>query len=293
MNALAQQSTHKWLAHFRRNARALLPIPWEVGADLAASEKAAITSSIQAFQLGETSEGRHLMRYARDWAERSGNRGYVHAIRALIAEETRHAGDLGRFMDLNGIDRIERGWTDSVFRRLRNTVGSLEISLGVLVTAEIIAKVYYAALRESTHSKLLRAICDQILCDEYQHVEFQTEQLALMRSNRGAAMLWITLAMHRILFSGTVIVVGWSHRRALARGGFSARTFWTGCMHEFRRDLAAMNPRHRTTLRGLHQLGLLSREPSACTIADSGKNIGLGDGRSSSTPSITSSATNP
>jgi hypothetical protein len=240
---LARASTQKWLAHFHRNARRLLPIPWDVGADLAASEKAAITSSIQVFQLGESSEGRHLMCYARKWADRSGDPDYLRAIRSLIAEETRHAADLGRFMDLNGIDRIQRGWTDSVFRRLRNVVGALEISIGVLVTAEIIAKIYYAALREATDSLVLRAICDQILRDEYKHVEFQTEQLALMRLKRGAALLWVTLILQRILFAGTVIVVGWSHRRALARGGYSMRRFRTACMREFRHDLDAMNPR--------------------------------------------------
>jgi hypothetical protein len=242
MRPLALESTQRWLAHFHRNACRLLPIPWEAGADLADSDKAAITSSIQAFQLGESSQGRHLMRYAREWAERSGDADYLRAIRALIAEETRHANNLGRFMDLNGIDRIQRRWTDSVFRRLRNVAGTLEISIGVLVTAEIIAKVYYAALRDATKSEVLRTICDQILRDEYKHVEFQTEQLAIMRSNRSAAPLWMTLALHRILFVGTVIVVGWSHRRALARGGYSMGKFWAGCMHEFRRDLAAMRP---------------------------------------------------
>jgi hypothetical protein len=249
---LQRTSTQKWLAHFRRNARMLRQIPWEVGAELAPSEKRAITTSIQAFQLGESSEGRHLMCYARKWADRSGDQGYVSAIRSLIAEETRHAADLGRFMDLNGIARIQRGWTDSVFRRLRNVVRTLEISIGVLVTAEIIAKVYYAALRDATESAVLRAICDQILRDEYKHVEFQTEQLALMRLNRRAAPLWITLALHRILFAGTVIVVGWSHRHALARGGYSLRRFWSESMREFGRDLAAMNP---------HASGLLSSAP--------------------------------
>ena len=242
MKSLVRESTQRWLAHFRGNARMLLPIPWEAGAELPDSDKDAISSSIQAFQLGESSEGRHLMRYAREWAERSGDADYLHAIRALIAEETRHAGDLGRFMDLNGIDRIQRRWTDSVFRRLRNVVGTLEISIGVLVTAEIIAKVYYAALREATQSAVLRLICDQILRDEYKHVEFQTEQLAIMRRNRRAAPLWMTLALHRILFAGTMVVVGWSNRRTLARGGYSMRMFWAGCMREFRRDLAAMNP---------------------------------------------------
>jgi hypothetical protein len=249
---LQHESTQKWISHFRRNARTLLPIPWETGADLVPSEKAAITSSIQAFQLGESSEGLHLMRYASEWAERSGDTDYLRAIRSLIAEETRHARDLGRFMDLNGINRIQRGWTDTVFRRLRNVVGTLEVSLGVLVTAEIIAKVYYAVLRAATQSVVLRAVCDQILRDEYRHVEFQTEQLAIIRSNRSAALLWISLALHRILFTGTVIVVGWSHRRALARGGYSIPAFWTSCMTEFRRDLIAMNPRQRRLLGEAH-----------------------------------------
>ena len=245
---LQNESTQKWLGHFHRNARTLLPIPWEAGADLSPSEKAAITASIQAFQLGESSEGRHLMCYARKWAERSGDEDYVRAIRSLIAEETRHASDLGRFMDLNGIDRIQRGWTDSVFRRLRNVVGTLEISIAVLVTAEIIAKVYYAALREATKSEVLRAICDQILRDEYKHVVFQTEQLAILRLYRRAVLLWATLTLHRILFAGTVIVVAWSHRRTLRRGGYSGRRFWDGCMREFRGDLAATDP-HRGTPR--------------------------------------------
>jgi hypothetical protein len=126
---------------------------------------------------------------------------------------------------------------------LRNVVGTLEISIGVLVTAEIIAKVYYAALREATDSIVLRAICDQILRDEYKHVEFQTEQLAILRINRRAVLLWATLALHRILFAGTVIVVAWSHRQALTSGGYSARRFWTECMREFRADLESMDPR--------------------------------------------------
>jgi hypothetical protein len=140
-------------------------------------------------------------------------------------------------MDLNGVVRIQRRWTDSVFRRLRNVIGTLEISISVLVTAEIIAKIYYAALREATNSVILRTICDQILRDEYKHVEFQTEQLAIMRAKRGSATLWLSLAMQWVLFSGTVLVVGWSHRRTLARGSFSLMAFRRACMRQFARDL--------------------------------------------------------
>jgi hypothetical protein len=43
------------------------------------------------------------------------------------------------------------------------------------------------------------------LRDEYKHVEFQTEQLALIRLNRSAARLRITRALQRIRFAGTVM----------------------------------------------------------------------------------------
>ena len=246
-------ATRRWLKHFRDNAANFLPIPWEKGADLDHAELAAIASSIQAFQLGESSEGRHLMRYAREWAARSGDADYVDAIRALIAEETRHARDLGRLMDLNAIPRIGRRWTDTVFRRLRNAFGTLEISIAVLVTAEIIAKVYYVALRDATQSVVLRTICDQILRDEFKHVEFQTEQLAIIRREHNVARLTITMLLQRVLFIGTVAIVNWSHRRAFARGGYSWRAFRLACMTEFARDLRAMDPRGNPAVIDVHQ----------------------------------------
>jgi hypothetical protein len=237
MTVTEMRSTREWVEHFRQNRSRLLPIPWGRGAELSDEERAAITGSIQAFQLGESSEGRNLMRYARAWAARSGDADYVEAIGMLIAEEQRHARDLGRFMEMNGIPCIRRRWTDSVFRRRRNVIGTLEISIGVLVTAEIIAKVYYAALREASQSAVLRSICDQILRDEARHVEFQTEQLTKLQRGRAAPLLWATLALHELLFAGATLVVAWSHRRTLSRGGFGLRRFWSACRREFTSDV--------------------------------------------------------
>ena len=130
MMASKARPTRDWIEYFLQNRSRLLPIPWELGAELAEEERAAIASSIQAFQLGESSEGRNLMRYARAWAARSGDTDYVEAIGMLIAEEQRHARELGRFMELNRIPCTRRRWTDSVFRRLRNFIGTLEVSIG-------------------------------------------------------------------------------------------------------------------------------------------------------------------
>jgi hypothetical protein len=200
------------------------------------------------FQLGENSEGRHLMRYAKQWAERTGDTAYPEAIRMLIVEEQRHASVLARFMEINGIARIKRGCTDGIFRRARNLFGSLEVSISVLVTAEIIAKIYYPALSEATASIVLRVICEQILHEEVAHVEFQTEQLARIRLGRPAYGIWATRFFHRLLFYPTLMVVGASHRVALRRGGLSFWQFFLRCHREFVRDLAAMEPRANSRL---------------------------------------------
>src|SRR5690348_13071644 len=175
---LVHRSSQDWVDYFRCNGFVAMRVPWHLGPDLRPEERRAIAHSVQLFQLGESSEGRHLMRYAREWAARAGDAAYSEAIRMLIAEEQRHSSALARFMDLNGIARIARGTSDRIFRRLRNIFDSLEISLSVLVIAEIIAKVYYPALRVATNSEVLRAICDQVYREEIAHVDFQTEQLA-------------------------------------------------------------------------------------------------------------------
>src|SRR6266478_2397500 len=233
------------LAEFRRNRGGLLPIPWEARGELDAVERRAIARSVQAFQLGEQSEGHHLMRYARQHADETGESDYVETTRLFIAEEQRHARDLGRFMALNAIPTRKRQWTDSVFRRLRNLVGTLEISIAVLVTAEIIGKVYYSALREATGSTILRALCEQIVRDERLHVDFQTQQLARLRAGRHAALLLLTRALHRLLFLGTVLVVWLGHRRVFEANGMGLVRFWRSCWTEFGHDLAAMEPETR------------------------------------------------
>ncbi len=253
------RSMQNWVDHFRWNGTVAMRVPWHIGPDLSDEDRAAIAHSIRVFQLGEDSEGRHLMRYAKEWADRTGDSAYPEAIRMLIAEEQRHALVLGRFMELNGIVRIKRGCTDGVFRRARNVFNSLEVSISVLVTAEIIAKIYYPVLSAATTSIVLRVICEQIMREEIAHVEFQTEQLARLRFGRPAYGIRATRFLHRLLFYPTVIVVGLSHRMALRRGGLSLWQFFSRCHREFVRDLAAMTPLGNP--RPIKQSATLKKDP--------------------------------
>jgi hypothetical protein len=238
-----QRPTEWWREYFLTNANSLLSVPWHLGVDLTPEERDAIATSVQQFQLGESSEGRHLFHAARAYAARSGDAAYPHTLALFIAEEHRHARDLGRFLDLAGIGRASRAWPDSVFRWLRHRAG-LELSISVLVTAEIIAKVYYAALRDSTRSLVLRLLCDQICHDEVMHVFFQTERIAILRRTRGRLAIALLSLAHRLLLFGTLLVVWHTHGRAMRAGGVTFRCFWRESWREMRDALARMNPRN-------------------------------------------------
>lgn len=234
--------TRDWLAHFEHNRRHLLPIPWHEGPTLTPAERRAIARSVAEFQLGESSEGRHFLALAEDYAARSGDREYVPALRLFIAEEQRHARDLGRFMDLEGIPRTGKTLGDSVFRHLRK-LGGLELEVTVLVTAEILAQVYYRALGRATKSPILRRLCEQILSDEDAHVQFQCERLAILRHEGPRWRAPLARLGHRVLMAGTTLVVWWRHRPALRRGGFGPLGFWRGVRRCSRRAFSIADPR--------------------------------------------------
>ena len=240
---LRLRTSKEWYAYFARNMKSLVDVPWEKGAELSDMERRAIASSVQGFQRGESSEGGYLFRCAREYAAQVGDEAYVEAIQLFIREEQRHARDLGRFLGLAGVPLIKRTWLDTVFRKLRH-LGGLEVSISVLITAEIIAKVYYAALQRATQSTVLRRLCDQILDDEVAHVEFQAERLAMLRRRRKTWAKELTHGLHRFLFFGTCFVVWWKHGRTIKKGGFGFRRFWSLCWHEMHEALFLMDARN-------------------------------------------------
>jgi hypothetical protein len=229
----SMQTSQEWRRYYEANACSLLKIPWELGHELSYAEQRAITGSVQDFQAGESSEGRHLFQYAKDYAERTGDYEYMEAIRLFIAEEQRHARDLGHFMRLNGIPLVKTTFADRVFRRLRQLFNGLEISIAVLLTAEIIAKVYYVALKDATNSVVLQTLCDQILMDEDKHVEFQAERLGILRARRNPFLLKGTMFLQRLLFFGTCIVVWIFHQKVFRKSGYGFGTYWWANWVEF------------------------------------------------------------
>ena len=130
------------------------------------------------------------------------------------------------------IPRLQKHWVDRVFRKLRGLAG-LELSLTVLVTAEIIAVPYYRALRGATGSPILKMICTRILEDEANHLKFQASMLARVTSARPTAFQRTLSELHRLFLLGTILVVWIEHRAAFEAAGYSFRRFKNETLVEF------------------------------------------------------------
>ena len=240
--ALVPTPSTYWLTFFRTNADTPDRIPWTDRPTLSPAEGEAVIASVLEFQLGESSEGRHLRDAADQYALATGDAAYASAIRLFIREEQRHAAYLARLLAAEGVPLKRRTWADSVFRKLRHLSG-LETAICVLLTAEIIAQVYYAALRRATGSPVLRAICRRVLADEAVHVRFQAERVAILRRGHGAPALLLGMTLQRLLFAAALVAVWLNHRSVLRRGRLEALGFWRAGWSAFERAAERMDPR--------------------------------------------------
>jgi hypothetical protein len=236
-------SSEEWLAYFRRNLTELLPIQWDKQYRLTLAEVRTVASSIQQFQLGESSEGHHLMMLAYRFADRHHDPAFPIMMRIFIAEEQRHSATLATFLQREGLPLLEADPVDGIFRWIRHLT-SLETAIMAMLTAEIIAVPYYTALKNSTRSPILKTICRQILRDESQHIRFQTNNLRRIRAGRALIPLWITLAAQAVLLAGTTLIVWTQHRKVLIAGGFGFPRFWRACFRWFDRINSAAAPIH-------------------------------------------------
>ncbi len=94
-----------------------------------------------------------------------------------------------------------------------------------MVTAEIIAAVYYKALANATSSKLLNQICHRILNDEDTHINFQSYALNRIQHNRNPLLNFYMRINHFFLMLGTLPVVWFCHHKVYKAAGYNFYTF--------------------------------------------------------------------
>jgi hypothetical protein len=233
----------EWVAYFRANAARPRPVPWERGAGVTPDQLSALAPSLQAWQLGETSDGRHLRAAAARYAVRAGDPDYPAAVELFIREEQRHGELLGRFLDLAGVGRVTANWGDRLFRAARYCLTNIEAWTTPVVMVEVLATVYYNAVRRATGSSVLRAVCARMLADEGPHIRFQCERLAILYRRLSRLALRLTLLAQRVGFAAVVALVWVGHRRALRAGGYGWRGYWRAAWAKMNAAWRLMGPR--------------------------------------------------
>jgi hypothetical protein len=241
-------TTRQWCAYFESNSYTR-KIPWNLPPALTLEERSSFAASIQTFQLGESSEGRRLLKAAEEQAEISGDLYLPEAVQLFIGEEQRHAALLGHFLRNESIPLLKRQWTDSMFRFLRQR-WNLELCVAVLMTAELVARVYYRALRDATHSPALQSICKHLLRDEMHHLAFHAGILGDLRQNRAVWInsLWNTA--YSIFHHITLAVVWIEHKNVFRAGGFPYLRYRKASKLHLSRALQMIRSRHHLKTTG-------------------------------------------
>jgi len=236
MDKIAQRRTSvtscDWVKYFYKNRREPI-LPWADGGRLTESERRAVIPSIQQFQLGEGASGARMLECAKRFSQETGDLELVAVLTLFLCEEQRHSRTLARFLAVENAPCLRRHWVHMMFRWLRGLAG-LELFLKVLVTAEVLARPYYAALRDATGSLLLRSISQRIFDEEGAHLRFQSFLLSRFQNRQRPLTQALIKMSHAALLASTAALVWMEHNAVFRSAGRSFRQFWGETWREFR-----------------------------------------------------------
>jgi hypothetical protein len=224
-------TSYDWVDYFYQNAPEPI-LPWSSSVHLSGAERLAVIASIQQFQLGEGASGTRMLERAQRFSRRSGDLGLVAALKLFIREEQRHSKILARFLQVENAPCLRKHWVHSAFRWIRGLAG-LELCLKVLVTAELLARPYYAALRDATSSPLLRSICERIFEEEGAHLRFQAFVLSRFQHRHSQLMQTLIKTCHAALLVCAAALVWIDHQSVFLAAGRTFTRFWEEAWQEF------------------------------------------------------------
>lgn len=230
-----------WIDYFNKNLKKER-IDWSITPSLSHTEKDNILASLQAWQLGETSEGTNLICAALKHAKQLDDPHYTDAIRLFIKEEQKHGNNLGRYIDLIAEQRIKKDWGDSLFRKVRGLNTHMEFWTIAVITVESTAQIFYQCLKDATECKLLKQICTDILIDEAAHITFQIERLSLLYCHKNPLMRFISYYFYSIFYFSTTLVVWLAHKRLFRAGKVNFNTYWMKMKLKFKKTIKKLKP---------------------------------------------------
>ena len=221
-----------WKNHFSVNLQKQR-VNWILDPSLNADEKEKILYSMKAWQLGETSDGRHLLSAASSYAEKIDDTEYVNAVKLFIKEEQKHGSNLGKYIDSIGEQRLKSDWGDTLFRKVRYFNRSMELWTITVIIVESAAQIFYTALRDATQCALLKSICNDILIDEAHHIKFQNERMFIIFREKSFYNKAFSLLFYSTLFFLTIHAIWFAHKKAFLAGNVTRKDFMREMYYKF------------------------------------------------------------
>jgi hypothetical protein len=213
-----------WLKYFEQNRDHRPPIPWETGVNVPPAVRKAFVRSLQKFQIGESGEGRHL----RKLSAATGDAQYAAATELFIREEQRHAELMAGILRRMNAPLLASDWTDNCFVFMRHLPG-LHTELLVVLLPEMIARVYFEALRRGFSNPAMQAVFTQIVRDEEGHLAFHADFLNHVFSTMSFPRRMAVQSLWHAAFRLVCLVVYFDHGPLLRRLAMPARKFWSEC----------------------------------------------------------------
>jgi hypothetical protein len=217
------KTSQQWVAHFKQNLQQQR-VNWNLDPNITPQECKAIIRSLQAWQLGETSDGANLIKAATIYTNKINDTAYLDAVKLFIQEEQKHGKNLGKYLDAIGYPRLKKDWGDTLFRKVRYFNTNMELWTVTVIIVESFAQLFYHAVSNATKCDLLKQICGDILKDEAPHIKFQLERLCIINLNRNSLLTRIRLKLYE-LFAHVILITIWiAHARAFKAGGYTFET---------------------------------------------------------------------
>ena len=232
-------TSHYWTGHFKANARKQR-VNWDTPPAATAAELKPILPSLQAWQLGETSDGAHLVAAATRYANKIDDLAYIDAVKLFVKEEQKHGSNLGRYLDLIGQPRVKSNWGDTLFRKVRYFNTSMELWTLAVVVVESTAQVFYQSLKDATRCSLLKQICTDILVDEAWHITFQTERLEIIFNSKAFFSRMWRIGAYKLFFYATALLVWFAHKRAFKAGGNTFASYCKKMRFKYKRTIKSI-----------------------------------------------------
>lgn len=238
-----------WINHFTRNLKKKR-IDWTIEPGISTEEKSKIINSLKAWQLGETSDGKHLLQASSQYAEKINDFDYIDAVKLFIKEEQKHGENLGVYLDKIGEKRKTKDWGDTLFRKVRYFNRSMELWTITVLVVESAAQIFYQAIHDATACFLLKSVCRDILIDEAHHIKFQNERMYILFQKKSFYSKAISIGCYGILFFTIIHAIWFDHHKAFKAGGVNKQDYMRKMYYKFfssmkfihARPLAEFNP---------------------------------------------------